>query len=481
MTEDKKKIPSGLVSGSVLVTAARVVSAACAFLLLWFISQESVAQLGAFRTLFVFFLVVEFLPLLGMNQYIIREIARAPGRVADYLVHGLLLGLFVSVFIGAALLGLSFYGGYSPAVRTGLPLIMASLPATAAVLCLQSVLVATGRGTDFGVIQGAEAMARTIAGILLIKTTQNVLSVVACFVVLRWLIMVVYWYRVRPLTLPYPARVRGDLLKTFLAATPQFAGILLLFLVMRFAGQLMVPWMAGDAAAGQFAIVYQFLDLILLVPTAFAVNLMPLLARKAAGSVADMNRVGKQAMSLIVMLMVPVTVFLAAHDEALIMLIFGPSYMPAVLLVRIAIWVGLILTIDQMLSISMIAAERQKADLASLFVGALVTTAGMYLLISAYGVTGAAVGLLLGASSLLAARVILYRGKVGPLNPPALLWRTMAAGAAMGGFMMFYGATGFHMVLSGLAGGVLYILALAGLGGLSRDNRGRFAELLRSR
>ena len=61
MTEDRKKIPSGLVSGSVLVTTARVVSAACAFVLLWFISQESVAQLGAFRTLFVFFLVVEFL------------------------------------------------------------------------------------------------------------------------------------------------------------------------------------------------------------------------------------------------------------------------------------------------------------------------------------------------------------------------------------------------------------------------------------
>ncbi|MFZ5565342.1 MAG: oligosaccharide flippase family protein [Thermodesulfobacteriota bacterium] len=478
---EKKTKKTGLVSGSVMVTAARVASAACAFVLLWFISQESVADLGAFRTLFVFFLVVEFLPLLGMNQFLIREIARSPGQAADFLLHGVLLGLLVSVFIGAALLALSFYGGYSPAVRAGLPLIMISLPATAAVLCLQSVLVAMGRGTDFGVIQGVEVVARTVVGIVVIETTQNILYVMAGFVAVRCLITAVYWRRVRPLTLPCAARIRMDLVKIFAAMTPQFAGILLLFLVIRFAGPMMVPWMEGDAAAGQFAIVYQFLDLILLVPTAFAVNLMPLLARKAAGSLTDMNRTGKQAMGLIVMLMAPVTVFLAVHSEGLVVFIFGPAYGPAVVLVRIAIWAGLMLVVDQMLSISMIAAERQKADLAALAVGALVTVAGMYVLISAYGVTGASAGLLLGTSSLLAARVILYRRKVGPVSPPALLWRTMAAGVVMGGFMIFYGATGFNMLVSGLAGGALYLLVLAGLGSFNRENRGRFAELLHNR
>ena len=58
-----------------MLISARVIASAGAFILFWVISQISVGQLGGFRTFFVFFIFTEFIPLLGMQQYVIREIS----------------------------------------------------------------------------------------------------------------------------------------------------------------------------------------------------------------------------------------------------------------------------------------------------------------------------------------------------------------------------------------------------------------------
>ena len=460
-----------------MVSLARIVSAVCAFALFWFVSRQSVAQLGAFRTLFVYFLMVEFLPLLGMNQFVIREIAKTPDRINDYLLHSFLFSLIVSLGVAGCLAAVSVSGGYSPIVARGLLLLVAAVPATAAVLCLQSVLVAVGRGGEMGAVQAIEAVTRTAAGFVLIVVRPDILWVIAGFVVIRWLVVAAYWRRIRPMTRLHPWRISSGLMKTFFRTTPPFAGILLLFLAIRFAGQMMVPWMAGDEAAGFFAIAYQFLDLILLAPTAFAINLMPLLSRRAVRSLSEMNRTGGQAMKLMAALIVPVTVLIFVHGREIILLIFGPRYAPAVLPVRIAVWSGLTFTLDQILSITLIAAGRQRTDLAALAVGALVTVAAMFVLISRYGVTGAAAGLLVGTSCLFAARYALYHFTLYPFPLPAILWRPLLAGGWMAAVMEFLTVIRAGIMISGPAGVGVYFLMLYLLGYLRPEERARFKQL----
>ena len=471
-----KKAASGFISGSIMVTLARVLSAACAFALFWFISQKSIGQLGAFRTLFICFLVTEFIPLLGMNQYIIREISKKPDNINDYLLHSFIFSLFVSTIMAASILVISFYGGYSPVVAKGLIIIIAGIPATAAVLCFQSVLIASGKGAVLGGIQGLEVAARTVAGFILISCTPDILYVIAGFIILRWFILGVYWRQITSLTSKYKWRVNTEFFKSFLKTTPQFAGILILFLIIRFAGQLMVPWMEGDIAAGYFAIVYQFLDLILLVPTAFAINLMPVLSRKAERSLLDLNKTGKQAMKLISTLAIPCTFFVFVNCKSIIFQVFGAQYQPAVFLVSISIWAGLIFSLDQVLSTSMIAAGKQGTDLASLATGALVTTGAMYFFISKNGVDGAATGLLLGTLTLFLTRVILYNIKISLFNLPVILWRQTVAGLVMAGSMFLIKS---NIIVSGFAGSIIYVLSLFCLGCFNRNERVLYAELLK--
>ena len=381
----------------------------------------------------------------------------------------------MSVVLATAILAVSFYGGYSTIVTKGLVIIIAGIPATSAVLCFQSVLIASGRGAELGGIQGIEAVARTISGIILICFTRNILPVIVGFIIFRWLINAIYWHRVKPLKSNYKWRIKTKFFNTFLKTTPQFAGILTLFLIIRFAGQIMVPWIEGDTAAGYFAIVYQFLDLILLVPSAFTINLMPILSRKAEISVLDLTRTCNQAMKLISFLILPCTLFIFVNCESIISIIFGVQYNPSVLLVRVSIWTGLIFSLDQVLSTSMIAAGKQGVELASRAGGALVTIVAMYILISTNGVTGAAEGLLIGTLALFCARIIFYTIKISVLNLPAIIWRQVIAGISMAVSLFLLRS---NIIISGFTGGMIYFLVLFCLGGFNRNERFHYTELL---
>ncbi len=474
-SSNKKRV--GLASGSIMVILARIATSLCAFALFWIISQNSVEQLGAFRTLFIYFLIAEFIPLLGMNQYVIRETAKHPEKINDFLLHAFLFSLIVSLFLAVAFFVISRSGGYSPLVAKGLLVIIIGIPATAAVLCLQSILIACRKGAELGAVQGIEVIIRTALGIWCVMVTQNIIHVMAGFIVTRWGIVILYWLRVSRLTNEKKWHIQSDFFYYFLKKVPQFAGILALFLVIRFAGQLMVPWMEGDVEAGYFAIVYQFLDLILLVPTSFSINFMPVLSRKAHHSIKALRRSGTLAMTLMATLMIPCTLFVFVNCTDVVFFIFGEQYQPAVSLVSVSIWAGLIFSFDQVLSTSMIAADKQGTDLTSLFIGALVTIVAMYFLITHKGVTGAAIGLLAGAGALFISRVILFNLQITVFNVAQIIWKQLLSGAAMAGVMYL---TRFNFILAGFIGAVVYIAVLSVLGGFNKKERENYKELFGS-
>ena len=107
---------SGVAGGSLMLIAARVIASACAFILFWVISQISVGQLGAFRTIFVFFIFTEFLPLMGMQQYVIREISVLSGQIKRFIFHAFIFSLIIALVIIAGLLAVAIFGNYSSLV-----------------------------------------------------------------------------------------------------------------------------------------------------------------------------------------------------------------------------------------------------------------------------------------------------------------------------------------------------------------------------
>jgi O-antigen/teichoic acid export membrane protein len=469
---------SEIIKGSVVITVARIASSACAFVLFLAISRHAVIQAGEFRTIFVFFLFTEFLALLGMNQFIIRHVSIQPDAIKHILGPAAAFGLAVTAGIVLLLYGVHAYGSYTAAVSAGLLIVAGAMPATALGLCFQSVLIGLGRSTTFGTIQAAEAIARTSVGIILFLYSKNVLWVMTAFAISRWLAAAAYAVPV----LAHAGKGKWALdrafLHQFIRQVPQFAGILCLFLVIRFAGQLMVPWMQGDVAAGYFAVSYQFLDILLLVPTALTVNLMPVFAKSAKVSMEELTPLIRQAVKLIALFIVPAVIFISINAEALVFLIFGASYGESARILQMVIWTALLFSLDMVLSTAMIAAGRQMLDLATLAVGGSAMIVSLYLCIRLYGVIGAGMGLCIGMGVLFATRVFIFCRSIAQLRVAALTWRFLTGGLVMAVFMMWSHS---GLIVNALIAGISYSGLLIATGAVNAGERASLGHLLAQR
>ncbi len=469
-----KKIP-GILRSSASMTLARVLSSVCSFALFWFIAQKSVRDLGAFRTILVFFLFTEFLPLLGANQLVIREVSISRNPVKKYLMHSFIFSLPVSLVVSSALVLLGMYGKYSLTISKGLIILSFGMPATSMVTCAQSVLIGVGRGDLFGIIQSLEAVVRTLTGIFLLFLGHGILSIVVSFVLIRWSIIIFYWLSLNTHLKPGKWNIDLGFFKEFVWEVPPFAGILLCYVVLRFAPQIMLPWMKGEVAAGHFAVAFQFLDLALLAPTAFAVNLMPLFAQRAQVSISSLVDISHQAIKIVSLIILAgvATVFIVA--QPLVLTVFGGKYIQSVPVLKVLIWVAIILSIDQVLAMATIASKNQIYDLLTLCIGGFVTVILLYFLISQKGALGAAEGYLLGTSVLLICRVFLAKKFMPGLNPVLQLWRPILAVTIV---ICIGHILNCYWLLSLLVGIGTYVLSVFVLGALKGSERIAMKRLL---
>lgn len=466
----------GLLHSSLLMVAARVLSAAGSFLLFWIISQDNATQLGAFRTIFVFFLVCDFLPLLGMNQYIIREISLHHHHGREIFLSGIFFAGLTCLLIIFGLITTAYYGQYSQNVISGIYIVAWSIPATAIVLCCQSVLVGTGAGASFGLLQGGEVIIRTLIGGSLFVFNSDILTIFYCFTIIRWLSLIPYLHKTKLLLSQGKWGFQKKFITNFLNHVPSFSGILFLFLILRFAPQLMVPWMCGDLGAGYFALTYQFLDLLLLVPTALTINLMPILAIRAQQSTQHLATSSVQTLKLLTFLLFPVILFIGIKAKPILLLIFGPEYEPAALLLSITICTSLIMAWDQVFSTAMVAAKKQTTDLLTLAIASGGMLVMLFTLIPRYGVLGAAIAFTAGSTLLILTRFVLFYITIAPINLFGALWRYLLTGTLMAVVLVLTNQNLFISALLaiGLYGGGLFLL-----GGFARSEIATLVTILK--
>ncbi|HTB81371.1 MAG TPA: polysaccharide biosynthesis C-terminal domain-containing protein [Opitutaceae bacterium] len=472
---------AGPLLNSITQAGVRILGSVCALILQWLIARKSADAFGVFRTLFSYLQIGDFVALLGMQTYLIREISLHPGEIKKQGLHALLFALLVAVAGIILMSGLAFFGsGYSPTIRHGLFIVAGSLPATAASLVGISILIGLSQTTTCSLVQGLETVLRTGAAIVLVMLGYGILPVIAGMVIVRLFLPLAYWYAVKPKFSNEPWKVDWAFFRNFLRQVPTFVGITLLAMVLRFATPLILPWILNDAAAGQFGAAFIFIDLVMLVPTALTINLIPLLARKGKESGSALVESCQQGIKIMAMGVLPIAAILTVVAQPLFASVFPgkASYLISATVLKIVIWTCCLQAIDQMLSAAIVSKGKQHIDLLTLAIGSTGLLVLLVILIPLFGVIGAAFGFLGGLTLLIVARFILVGRHIGSLQPLELLWRpAMAAVAAMAAAMA---ATRIHWLAGVVAGGLAYLAALGLLGAFARDERDGMLRLLQA-
>jgi O-antigen/teichoic acid export membrane protein len=453
-----------LAVNTAMLTALRLVSSLAALALNWTIARRGAGDLGSFRTVFVFFTIAESLLLFGMQSYLFREISLHRKQVLKYAGHGLVLASVASLFAAGALIALAHGGAYSRNISTGLWIILFSLPASAANLCALCVFVGLEKSRWYALIQTVETIVRTGVGIALLYLGWGIMSVIAVFVACRWMIQLVNLWVLAPY-------VRGDcwtwdgaFFRKFLSHVPTFAGITIMALVIGAGAQVMLPWIRDDRTAGEFSAAAVFVDLVLMVPSAFVTNLVPRFALYARESIDRLSASCRFAMTITAAGIVPIVIGTMVMAGPLIDLVYrhNPAYLPSVPILQISIWICLLRGIDQVLSSALVASGRQNLDFLTLSIGSSVMVTVSYVLIHRDGAIGAAVGLVSGTGALLVTRFFLVCRHLPGLNPFVLFWRLAVGAAVM--LLVMHAAGSLTWWLNGICGATSYVLTILALG-----------------
>ncbi|HEU5078482.1 MAG TPA: oligosaccharide flippase family protein [Opitutaceae bacterium] len=469
------------IRGSLLLTGGRLVSSLSGLILVWLIAHRGAGDLGVFRTLFSFFLVAELFPLLGLQIFLMREISLHRDEIKKYLLHSAVFALVVSVAVGFVLLGLSRFGGYSPEVSKGLVIITGTMPATALYVCFVPILVGLEKTASLGVLQALETLGRTMIGAIFVLLKWDILTVITVLVAVRWLVLIAYWLCIRRDAANGLWRFERNFFKSIIAQVPVFAGITVFVAISRFAAPLMLPWMQGDRAAGQFGASYVIVDIALLLPTAIVANLMPRLSLLAKDSVTLLSRAAQDGIKMMAMGTLPVAGLVTLLAKPLLAVIFrNPDvYVAAAPLLQINIWLCVFMAFDQVLSSAIVACGKQRYDLQTVAIGAIATLGMLFGGISTMGVRGAAIGLAGGCLLQLSARFVLFAPHLCGINPLPLVWRPVVATGIM--MVSVFWIPLAYWPLAAVVGLVVYISAMKLLGALSEEEWNGINMLLRAR
>ncbi len=172
------------------------------------------------------------------------------------------------------------------------------------------------------------------------------------------------------------------------------AALMLLSLLYQRSGVLLLSLLDGDDAAGAYSAAARVVEALKMLPAAFFGAMFPILAR---GSRGDGSR---RAYRRAFLALLAVAVLMAAATTALaglaLALLFGPGYESAAGALRLMAWSLPPTVLAFKLSFDLVVAGRERAAATGMALTLLIGGGLTAWLIGGYGLTGAALGLVVG-------------------------------------------------------------------------------------
>ena len=248
-------------------------------------------------------------------------------------------------------------------------------------------------------------------------------------------------------------------------------------------GMTMLSILQGAEAVGLYSVGYRFISLFIIVPSAFAISVWPVLSRLFIQSEEKLRHLFQKSVEYMLLLAIPFSFGMTLIADLAVLAIFGPQYAGSIPAVQILMWVLPFLFLTNIGGVTLGAVDRPYPMVMSL-VAALVTNVSLNLvLIPRLSFTGAAVATV--ATEMVLLLLYLHHVKKAGLFLPGkvVLLRPLAAGGLMAAAILL-----LRLLLSPLsdlvemaviipAGTVVYVTVLLLLGAIGSEERRILREL----
>lgn len=416
------------------VTVLRLGVAATGFALFWLLSHElPAAELGGFSVWMNAFLLLQALPLLGLNVHVVRELAAHPGQQAQEISHATAFALFFGALMTV---GVIAYGLLAADAAMRLPCVLlglALLP-SAWVLVVESALIGREQLPVLTAVTLAESLWRVLGAAVSLACGWGLLGVFAFFLAGRLLTCALY-LGFGGLPAPSWRLVSRAGLQRYLMLAPTYLAIGLVSVASSRMDVLLLSRLRGLGDVGVYAAAAKLYEASLMVSTMALMIVYPLLARLFVQDREAFAQMLARCVRWGLLLGPPLVMVGMALAQPLVQWLYAPRLWGAAPVLQALLLAAWLMAMDQLLSSTMLAAHAQRHDLRAMVVGLFTLLALLFLLSPWLGPVGTAWSVVAGLGLRVGWRVGWAQGT---LALPGLLGQSLrAAWAAAAGVIVF--------------------------------------------
>jgi O-antigen/teichoic acid export membrane protein len=423
----------------------------------------------------------QVLALAGLRTLVIREVARDRGRTQTYVVNGALVILAASVLSFAALSAFVRLSGYSADTSAVILLLALSLPVYALTTLCDAVFQAWERMHFSTFAQLPVQACKVAVGAFLLSRGYGLKALIVVLMVAQVAILAVEaWilcrYIVRPALRPSREFAAG-----LVRSGSTFLGIDVLIAVMGSSTVIFLSMFTSEGQVGLFSAANQLLVPLALVFQNVVLSVFPVMSRRGAVSTHALRRLSDGLLAALIALAVPTVIgLLFLARPGLLLVYHRPEFAGAAAPLEVMAWTLLLLPLTNVLGQVLVATRHESITLRIVAIDVVVNLALGAILISAFGLMGAALTALLTRS---VDFLLHYRAAgrlVGSIQLHRLGWMPSAAGAALAGALLLTAREPLLLrILSGAAVYAATLLLLAGwVAGGVRQLKKRGQDLL---
>ena len=418
------------------------------------------SAMGLFALLFSIALLVEYVAPLGLQDVLIRDVAAHPQDSIRLWRQASRLALTASIVPALAFLAAAYAFRDDGSTRNSLLVLAIGMPCSALALVAQSVLQGMEKVLYITWTTFLTRVASLVALVLMLMKGMGVESAFLSRVLFQASTAALFaWMILRDAPGPAAQSHPG----IAFARTLPFAVNRVLTESTTRAPLLLLPLLFTLADIGIFDAADRIrLTLGIMVAVA-TTSIMPALSR-AFSSGSD----GRHALVSFSVKYVCVTLSVAAlgisiFAEVIVHILYGAQFAASALLLQVLIWTQVLVATDAVLKQAMIANRREYAVVTRALVGLAVLAALVLGLGHAFGLVGAAAGVLAAAALTLALDAAFVTRQVGAFDAIRFLGKPLACAAIAGSLLVYMDGTSPLVRLAAGLGAFLVIALAVGL------------------
>lgn len=405
---------------------------------------------------------------LGFNQLTIREVARDKTLAKKYMGNILIIKLFLSLIFFTLVVAVVNLMHYPPDTKAMVYIFGASTILTSFGGLFRAVFHAFEKMEYDSLLTILQQVIVVAIGLTLLFLGYDLIQVVSVYL-LGGIINVVFSLIVMVKKFEKPEfEVDFAFWKTLIRNAIPFGLAAIFVIIYVRIDAVMLSMMVGDAPVGWYNAAVTLILGLSFIPGVFLGVFFPVFSKFHMSSIDSLKNAYEKTFKYLFIILFPIGIGTTLLADKFILLLYGDQYTHSIIALQILIWWNVFGALNWLFGTILLSINKEKIVAVSTGIGAILNVILNLFLIPIMSYVGASITTVITEILLFALLfyyVSMHLYRLPLLNVTA---KTIAAGIIMG--ISIYYIKSFNVLMVVTIAGVIYFLALAALGGISKED-----------